>query len=80
MVMGMNYKFTYAIEKAIEDCKSFGNGIIKVEVLDREKTVIFAEWSDYSTDEAYEVIEITIVQNGKPQFSYQIEETKALHA
>lgn len=72
----MDYKFTQAIKKAIEDCKNFGNG--KTELEDDKKTVIYAEWTDLESNENCRVIEVQVYQRRMYRFSYQIDETIAV--
>lgn len=67
------YKFTQAINEAIEKCIVSGSG--KVELEDDNKTVIYAEWNPLECDDSYDVVEVIIYQDGIHQLSFQIEET-----
>jgi len=68
------YKISNSINEAIRQCLDFGNS--KICLLDKEKTVIFAEWEQWEQDNNYDVVSISIYQGGINKFNYQVEETK----
>lgn len=70
----MKYNLLDGIEAVISQCIECGSGKMKLDNI----TTVDADWETWTENDKYDVVEVTIFQNGILKLQYQIAETKVL--
>lgn len=72
----MEYEIVRAINEAIIHCKEWGSANIKIEKEGRMTITIGADWDEWECEENWDAITISIWEDNRLKFVYQVEETK----